>query len=63
MNEPRDVPGDIAFSTFLDELKNNLRAVREDQNALRLTLRRSCEISRSKTGASLLPRPAASARK
>ena len=43
MNEPRDVSNDIAFSIFLDELKNNLRAVREDRNALRLSLRRSCE--------------------
>ena len=43
MNEPRDVSSDIAFWTFLDELKNNLSAVREDQNALRLSLRRSCE--------------------
>jgi two-component system, NtrC family, sensor kinase len=43
MNEPRDVFNDIAFWIFLDELKNNLRAMREDQNALRLSLRRSCE--------------------
>jgi hypothetical protein len=43
MNEPRDVSNDIAFWVFLDDLKNNLRAVREDQNALRLSLRRSCE--------------------
>jgi hypothetical protein len=43
MNEPRDVTGDSAFWIFLDELKNNLRAVREDQNALRLSLRRACE--------------------
>src|SRR4051794_26831802 len=43
MNEPRDLSNDIAFSTFVEELKNNLRAVREDQNALRLSLRRSCE--------------------
>ena len=43
MNEPRDVSNDSAFWIFLDELKNNLRAVREDQNALRLSLRRSCE--------------------
>src|SRR5215831_12628044 len=43
MNELRDVSNDNAFCIFLDELKNNLRAVREDQNALRLSLRRSCE--------------------
>ena len=43
MNEPRDVSNDIAFCIFLDELKNNLRAVRDEQNALRLSLRRSCE--------------------
>src|SRR5215831_18196911 len=43
MNELRDVSNDNAFCIFLDELKNNLRAVREDQNALRLCLRRSCE--------------------
>jgi signal transduction histidine kinase len=43
MNAPRDISNDIAFWIFLDELKNNLRAVREDQNALRLSLRRSCE--------------------
>jgi two-component system, NtrC family, sensor kinase len=43
MLESRDAFNDIAFWTFLDELKNNLRAMREDQNALRLALRRSCE--------------------
>ena len=43
MNEPRDVSSDIALWIFLDELKNNLKAVREDQNALRVSLRRSCE--------------------
>ena len=43
MNEPRDVSNDIAFCIFLDELKKNLRAVRDEQNALRLSLRRSCE--------------------
>jgi hypothetical protein len=42
MNEPRDVSNNIAFWIFLNELKNNLRAVRQDQNALRLSLRRSC---------------------
>ncbi|MGA7236440.1 MAG: ATP-binding protein [Bryobacteraceae bacterium] len=43
MNEPHDLSGDPAFWVFLDDLKNNLRAVREDQNALRLCLRRACE--------------------
>jgi signal transduction histidine kinase len=43
MNDPRNNASDIALWVFLDELKNNLRAVREDQNALRLSLRRTCE--------------------
>ena len=43
MNEPRDLSGDSAFWVFLDELRTRLRAVREDQNALRLCLRRACE--------------------
>jgi two-component system, NtrC family, sensor kinase len=43
MNEPSDISSDVAFWIFLDELKNNLRTVREDQNALRVSLRRSCE--------------------
>jgi two-component system, NtrC family, sensor kinase len=43
MNDPSDISSDVAFWIFLDELKNNLRAVREDQNALRVSLRRSCE--------------------
>jgi hypothetical protein len=43
MIDPHDISSDVAFWIFLDELKNNLRAVREDQHALRLTLRRSCE--------------------
>ena len=43
MNEPRENTPDFALLAFLDELKSNLRAVREDQNALRLSLRRSCE--------------------
>src|SRR5215472_12018932 len=43
MNESHDVSDDFAFWNFLDELKNNLRAVREEQNALRLSLRRACE--------------------
>lgn len=43
MNESRNNSSDVAFWIFLDELKNSLRAVREDQNALRLSLRRTCE--------------------
>lgn len=43
MNEPRIRPHDVALWIFLDELKSYLRAVREDQNALRLSLRRTCE--------------------
>ena len=43
MNDPPNNSSDVAFWLFLDELKNSLRAVREDQNALRLSLRRTCE--------------------
>ncbi|MBV8818606.1 MAG: hypothetical protein JO022_09640, partial [Acidobacteriaceae bacterium] len=43
MNESRDASHDLAFWIFLDELKNSLRPVREDQNALRLSLRRSLD--------------------
>jgi two-component system, NtrC family, sensor kinase len=43
MNEPRITPHDVALWIFLDELKSCLRAVREDRNALRLSLRRTCE--------------------
>ena len=43
MSGTREASSDIAFWIFLDELKNNLRAVREEENALRLSLRRSCE--------------------
>jgi two-component system NtrC family sensor kinase len=43
MNEPREPFGDIPFWVFLDDLRSKLRAVREDQNAIRLSLRRSCE--------------------
>ncbi len=41
-NSPND-SGDIAVPAFLDQLKNDLRAVREDRNAIRLALRRACE--------------------
>lgn len=43
MSEPRSNFRDVAFWIFLDELKNNLRAVRDDQTALKLSLRRTCE--------------------
>src|SRR5215472_15843928 len=43
MNKPDSTSRDVALWAFLDELKNYLRAVREDQNALRLSLRRTCE--------------------
>jgi signal transduction histidine kinase len=43
MNEDHKNSRDIALLAFLDQLKNDLRAVREDQNALRLSLRRTCE--------------------
>src|SRR5436305_6575589 len=43
MNEPGELFGDIPFWVFLDDLRSKLRAVREDQNALRLSLRRSYE--------------------
>ena len=62
MNEARDVCSDIAFWIFLDELKNNLRAVREDQNALDFPSVAHVNISRSRMGASVLLRRAARAR-
>jgi signal transduction histidine kinase len=43
MNKPDSTFRDVALWVFLDELRNCLRAVREDQNALRLSLRRTCE--------------------
>jgi two-component system, NtrC family, sensor kinase len=43
MNRSSDDSRDIDFWAFLEELKNNLSGVREDQNALRLSLRRACE--------------------
>ena len=44
MKEPSVTPRDLDLWVFLDELKSSLRAVREDQNALRLSLRRTCEL-------------------
>jgi signal transduction histidine kinase len=43
MNKFRNHSGDIALLAFLDQLKNDLAAVREDRNAIRLTLRHACE--------------------
>ena len=50
MNEPRDPSGDPSFWIFLDDLKTHLKAVREDQNALRLRLRRACEYFKVSVG-------------
>ncbi len=57
MNEPHDLSGDPAFWIFLDDLKTNLRAVREDQNALRLCLRRACEYFKVEEGCIAIPTP------
>src|SRR6516164_1483015 len=43
MNEPSIPSPNVAFWIFLDELKSCLRPVREEQNAVRLSLRRTCE--------------------
>ena len=43
MNEPRITSCDIAVWAFLDELRSDLRAVRDDNRALTLSLRRTCE--------------------
>jgi two-component system, NtrC family, sensor kinase len=43
MNQDLNHFSDISFWTFLEDLKNNLTAVREDENALKLSLRRTCE--------------------
>jgi len=42
MNEPH-MPLSDALLGFLDELKSHLRTVREEQKALTLSLRRTCE--------------------
>jgi two-component system, NtrC family, sensor kinase len=44
MKEPSITPHDHDLWIFLDELRSSLRAVREEQNALRLSLRRTCEL-------------------
>ena len=43
MKEPRITSSDIAVWTFLDELRSDLRAVRDDNRALTISLRRTCE--------------------
>ncbi len=50
MNDTRNNPHDAAFLSFLDQLKNDLRAVREDHNALRLSLRRAAEHFKAAAG-------------
>src|SRR5581483_1219492 len=50
MNQDLNRYSDISFWKFLDDLKNNLTAVREDGNALRLSLRRTCEHFRVEEG-------------
>jgi len=43
MKEPRITSSDIAVWAFLDELRSDLRGVRDDNRALTISLRRSCE--------------------
>ena len=50
MNGARNNSSDIAVPAFLDQLKNDLRAVREDRNAIRLALRRACEYFGAEDG-------------
>ena len=44
MKEPSVTPHDRDLWIFLEELKTCLRAVREEQNALKLSLRRTCDL-------------------
>jgi len=60
MHEPQNNSSDVGFWIFLDELKNSLRAVREDQNALRLSLRRTCEHFKLDDGCIAVATPSAS---
>ena len=60
MHEPQNNSSDVAFWIFLDELKNSLIAVREDQNALRLSLRRTCEHFKLDDGCIAVATPSAS---
>jgi two-component system, NtrC family, sensor kinase len=57
MNEPDSTSSDVALWAFLDELKNHLGAVREDQNALRLSLRRTCEHFKVEDGCIAIATP------
>ena len=57
MNKPDSTSSDVALWAFLDELKNHLRAVREDQNALRLSLRRTCEHFKVEDGCIAIATP------
>jgi len=60
MHESRNNCSDVAFWNFLDELKDSLRAVRENQNALRLSLRRTCEHFKVDDGCVALVKPGGS---
>ena len=44
MKEPSVTPHDRDLWIFLEELKTCLRAVREEKNALKLSLRRTCDL-------------------
>ena len=57
MNKPDSTSRNVALSAFLDELKSYLRAVREDQNALRLSLRRTCEHFKVEDGCIAIAAP------
>jgi two-component system, NtrC family, sensor kinase len=56
MKQARD-NSDVALLSFLDEMKSHLRTVREDRNALRLSLRRTCEHFRVLDGAIAVLKP------
>jgi two-component system NtrC family sensor kinase len=54
--EGRAPPSDVALWSFLDELRTNLRAMRDDQKALRFSLRLTCEhFSASEGCLAILP--------
>ena len=57
MNKPDSTSRNVALWAFLDELKSYLRAVREDQNALRLSLRRTCEHFKVEDGCIAIAAP------
>ena len=50
MNQPRAAFTDISLWAFLDELKSCLRAVSDDQRAITLSLRRTCEHFKAHDG-------------